>query len=139
MLTFLVLELDVMESQPRKRKRYNVCPHCNKELNIKRYKEHKRLYFNEVTKQWMVEDQPKSLGDGSSSDCFSSLDDCDAGDLSIFANQQEGQNSDSFDLDDLGDLTEYQTEHLADVTVPPKSPPQGTTDHKLIYVYLHTI
>ena len=126
-----------MESQPRKRKRYNVCPHCNKELNIKRYKEHKRLYFNEVTKQWMVEDQPKSLGDGSSSDCFSSLDECDAGDESIFANQQEGQNSDSFDLDDLGDLTEYQTEHLADDTVPPKSPPQGITDHQLICVSAH--
>ena len=60
---------------------------------------------------WWIEDQAKSLGDGSS---ISSLDECDAGDLSIFANQQEGQNSDSFDVDDLGDLTEYQTEHLAD-------------------------
>ena len=130
----------MMESQPRKRRRYNVCPHCDRELNIKRYKEHKQLYFNKATKQWMVEDQPKSLGDdGSSSDCFSSLDECDAGDLSILANQQGEQNSDSFDLDDLDDLTEYQPEHLADEMESPKSLPQGTTDHKLMCVIAHCL
>ena len=32
------------------------CPHCGKELNIKTYKEHKRLYYNESTKEWLGND-----------------------------------------------------------------------------------
>ena len=119
-----------MEPNPKRRKCYSICPHCKKELNIKRYKEHKRLYFNKDTKQWIVDDSgAKSSSvpeDSSSSDCFSSLDEGDTGDLNNLAMQQEEINSDMmmYDLDDL-------TEHSSDGTKfkgaaqRPKSPPQG--------------
>lgn len=32
---------------------HKLCPHCGKELNIKTYKEHKRLYYNDSTKEWL--------------------------------------------------------------------------------------
>ena len=31
---------------------YKICPHCNKELNIKIYKEHERLYYNATKGIW---------------------------------------------------------------------------------------
>ena len=43
--------------------------------------------------------------DSSSSDCFSSLDEGGTGDLNSLTMQQEGINSDTYDLDDL-------TEHM---------------------------
>ena len=94
MPTFLVwlLSLCIMEPNPKRRKRYSICPHCKKELNIKRYKEHKRLYFNKDTKQWIVDDSGAKSSvpeDSSSSDCFSSLDEGDTGDLNNLAMQQE--------------------------------------------------
>lgn len=36
---------------------YRICEHCNKEVNIKVYKEHKRLYFNITTNSWTKEHQ----------------------------------------------------------------------------------
>lgn len=32
------------------------CPHCNKNLSLKTYKAHKRLYFDRVTKEWRTTD-----------------------------------------------------------------------------------
>jgi len=31
---------------------HRVCPHCDRELNIRTYKEHKRLYFREYSNSW---------------------------------------------------------------------------------------
>jgi len=33
---------------------YKFCPHCQKQCNIKTYKDHKRLYFNVETKSWLT-------------------------------------------------------------------------------------
>ena len=34
---------------------YRVCEHCDKEVSIKVYKEHKRLYFSTSTNSWTKE------------------------------------------------------------------------------------
>ena len=36
---------------------YKCCLHCNKELSIKRFKEHQRLYYNHDTKEWLKTEQ----------------------------------------------------------------------------------
>ena len=41
-----------MHPAKRSKLSYKVCPHCQKELNIRTYKDHKRLYFNEEIKSW---------------------------------------------------------------------------------------
>ena len=30
------------------------CPHCQKDCNVKTYKEHRRLFFNQAKKSWYV-------------------------------------------------------------------------------------
>ncbi len=32
---------------------YKYCPHCQKQCNIKTFREHKRLYFNFETNSWV--------------------------------------------------------------------------------------
>ena len=32
--------------------KYCVCPHCNNELSLKKFKEHKRLFYDHQTKRW---------------------------------------------------------------------------------------
>ena len=52
---------------------YKICPHCEGELSLKRYMEHKRLFFNRDTNQWMKEICDETMeDDGSGSDfsCF---------------------------------------------------------------------
>lgn len=97
-----------MDSQLRLRNRYHLCPHCNKNLNIKRFKEHKRLYFNESSKQWIFEGRSKESGEDSNSDSFSSLDECDTGELSNpTLSTQEAQ------MSDLDEFTKDQSEPVA--------------------------
>lgn len=53
---------------------YKVCLHCNKELNIKIYKEHKRLYYDASKGVWS---QESLLLDSDKEECsseFSSID-----------------------------------------------------------------
>ena len=54
--------------QPVKKRKlaYKFCPHCGNELNIRSYKDHKRLYFDEETNSWFQES--KSVIPGYSSD-----------------------------------------------------------------------
>ena len=35
--------------------KYKVCPHCSRSLNVKTFKEHKRLFFSEESSTWIVE------------------------------------------------------------------------------------
>ena len=73
--------------------------------------------------------------DSSSSDCFSSLDEGDAGDFNSPAMQQEGINSDTYDLDDLMEHSTDGTK-LEGFTQRSKSPPQGMCSymyHNCIY------
>ena len=39
---------------PRPRLTHKYCPHCNKEINTKTYKEHRRLYFDVASKSWLT-------------------------------------------------------------------------------------
>ena len=32
---------------------HRICPHCDKELNIKTYRAHRRLYFDSQSKSWL--------------------------------------------------------------------------------------
>ena len=40
--------------------RYKRCLHCDKELSMKRFKEHQRLYYDAQTKTWMTTDDNTS-------------------------------------------------------------------------------
>ena len=33
---------------------HKYCPHCQKDCNVKTYKEHRRLFFNPAKKSWYV-------------------------------------------------------------------------------------
>lgn len=52
---------------------HKLCPHCNKQLNIKTYKEHKRLHFHESSRSW-YKSTPTLECDGSDSSEISSPD-----------------------------------------------------------------
>ena len=45
----------------RKCSNYNLCGHCNKEVNTKIYKEHKMLYYDAATKAWTKDDAEDDL------------------------------------------------------------------------------
>lgn len=51
---------------------HKLCPHCNKQLNLKSYMEHKRLHFDESSKCWH-----KVELDDSDSSSIVSPPDCD--------------------------------------------------------------
>ena len=42
-------------SSKRKKFHYKWCPHCSKQLNIKKYKEHERLFYDQERKVWVKE------------------------------------------------------------------------------------
>ena len=43
-------------SAPKRSKfSYKLCSHCNKELTIKKYREHKSFFFQEETQMWFKE------------------------------------------------------------------------------------
>ncbi len=44
-------------SQVYKTFKYKVCPHCDKELNLKIFREHKRLYYDSHRKKWCREER----------------------------------------------------------------------------------
>ena len=58
-----------MSSAKRSKLLYKVCLHCNKDLNIRTYKDHKRLYYNEESNCWYhTTDALRDECDESSSD-----------------------------------------------------------------------
>ena len=56
---------------------YKICGHCHKELNLKIYKDHKRLYYDPVNKSWVQDDNCDAQGGDQSSSDFDSIDDID--------------------------------------------------------------
>lgn len=48
-------------------KSHRICPHCSKELNIKTYKEHRRLYYDSSTSKWYVVEKTEPLIENDSS------------------------------------------------------------------------
>ena len=59
-----------MNACKRIRLTHKYCPHCEKECNIKTYKDHKRLFFNHDSKSWYCEGTSSTRatdGDGDSS------------------------------------------------------------------------
>ena len=57
---------------------YKLCLHCNKELNIKIYNEHKRLYYDASKRSWNQDVVMISDNEEASSE-FSSLSEADYG------------------------------------------------------------
>ncbi len=56
--------------EKRVKRIYRVCPHCEKQLNLKIFREHKKLHYNLSTKLWtktVVGDKVSSGSDTSSS------------------------------------------------------------------------
>ena len=54
---------------------HRLCPHCDKELNMKSYKHHRRLYFDTQSKSWLMgasESQPRA-----SSEAMELLQNCE--------------------------------------------------------------
>lgn len=45
--------------------KYKVCPHCSRSLNIKTFKEHKRLFYSEQSSTWTISNYDDSDGDSS--------------------------------------------------------------------------
>lgn len=77
--SYLEAKMEVNEfSFSRKRPRlslydYKLCPHCSKEMSIKKFKEHERLFYDSCSRKWCVEEKDKSDSDESS--VFSSIED----------------------------------------------------------------
>ena len=66
-----------MDGPVRNRKRsykYIICPHCNRELSSKKFREHERLFYNPDDKEWCKEKTESSSSDESSE--ISSIEDC---------------------------------------------------------------
>lgn len=84
-------------SAKRSKPDYKICGQCHKELNLKIYKEHKRLYYDAVNKSWVEDD---AQGDDQSSSDLSSIDDIDLliNCSSENATQGENQHSDNSDF-----------------------------------------
>ena len=53
---------------------HKLFPHCSREVNIKTYKAHKRLYYDPITGEWQVQDE-KDTYESSSEESDSSLED----------------------------------------------------------------
>lgn len=70
---------------PTKRRR--VCEHCHKEVSIKIYREHKRLFYNENSKSWVI-DRAEAL----SSTDISSVDELD---LTVMSSDGKSATNDS--------------------------------------------
>lgn len=69
-----------MNRAKRVRFTYKFCPHCEKECNIKTYKEHKRLFFNPDLKTWYsAQPLPEKEVHSDSDSLFSFPDDSDEG------------------------------------------------------------
>ncbi len=46
--------------------KYKLCPHCSRSLNIKTFKEHKRLFFSEQSGTWILSNESYDSGSDSS-------------------------------------------------------------------------
>lgn len=51
------------------------CAHCHRKVNIKIYKAHKRLYYDDTTDDWQTEQDEKDTPDTSSDESDASLED----------------------------------------------------------------
>lgn len=45
--------------------KYKICPHCDKELNLKKFREHKQLYYDCDAKWWCKQDRKELSSDES--------------------------------------------------------------------------
>lgn len=76
------------------------CPHCGKNLNLKTFKEHRRLYYDSNRKSWN-----KCEGtDSQSASSTSLLEELELIDMEIDSVTSDGEESEQYDwIDDLLD------------------------------------
>ena len=89
---------------------YRICPHCDKQLNLKSYKAHRRLYFDSQSKSWLLTSvAPKFKKAASFPSQEESLETIDPPE--IFNNETNAE-SDSMDIDVLLEC-DQQEDHSA--------------------------
>lgn len=74
----------------RRKLNYLICGHCNKELREKKFKEHRKLYYDSVKKLWITE-----IEDNPSSSDFRSLDEFDLDEFNILDVEEKDDTSPS--------------------------------------------
>ena len=87
-------------STKRSKPNYKVCGHCHKELSLKIYKEHKRLYYKAVKKSWVEDNNNDEEGSDQSSSGFSSLDEFNVSVDGSIENVESTKHQDHHDSDD---------------------------------------
>lgn len=62
----------VSETEPLSKKRklstYRICPHCKKELTIKKFKEHRNLFYDPSTRVWIKDPEAMATCESDESD-----------------------------------------------------------------------
>lgn len=85
-----------------RKREYKYCQHCDKELNVKRFKEHERLYFNKDANTWMKETDASDASDQESDfSCFDGIEGLDL--LNDIENSQENCEMEDLNLTDPDD------------------------------------
>lgn len=90
---------------PAKRVRRQFCEHCNKELNLKIFREHKRLYYNSSSRTWVRE------GRESSSSEITSVEEFDFTANTCSPDSHDSCKSEDIDWDDYNQ-TSNDEEHM---------------------------
>lgn len=86
-----------MEMDSRKRD-YRYCQHCEKELNLKRFREHERLYYNKNANEWLKETVEEVSDQDSEFSCFYGLEGLD-----VLEGIKENCEMEDWNLTDLDD------------------------------------
>lgn len=88
----------------RAKRVHKFCPHCEKECNIKTYKEYKRLFFNSDLKTWYTaRPLPEKKVDSDSDSLLSFPDDSDES-SDVFDDNEVGLGCDEPSCDCAGEL-----------------------------------
>ena len=98
-------EKDVFSPFVKHKCSYRVCEHCSRELSVKIYREHKRLYYNPTTNTWAKDHEELSQ-------CSSELS---SEDIEVLNDQQIPEHSESDGIEWENESAEEQTGELIDL------------------------
>ena len=94
-------DLKASADMPKLKRRiitHRFCPHCKKELNVKTFKHHRRLFFDEASNTWVVDLSTQSTMVRAQSTTLSSNTLCDS-DCSSKETPMDVPASDEIELD----------------------------------------
>ena len=67
-------ERGACKPRAKRKRKYKNCEHCRKDLSVKIYKEHKRLYYDPATTSWCKDLDEQDDSSTEFSDAFSDID-----------------------------------------------------------------